>query len=452
MNKPSFVISCPINTYSGYGARSRDVVKALIELDKYEVKIIPQRWGNTPQGFIKDNPEWEFLLSHITSGQLTQQPDIFAQITVPNEFQPIGKYNIGITAGIESTIAPAEWVEGCNRMNLILGSSKHTIDVLKNSKFEKRDKNTNQVIGKLEWNGMSEVLFEGANTEIYKPIKSNFKLDIKENFAYLFCGHWIQGKIGEDRKNVGLLIKAFYETFKNKTKTPALILKTSAVGTSYVDRDEILKRIKAIKHTVRANKLPNIYLLHGEFTDIEMNEIYNHPKIKAMVSLTKGEGFGRPLLEFSLTNKPIITTNWSGHIDYLNSEFTTLLPGALTNIHHSAANNMLMKEAQWFSVDHAHVGHYLKDMFENYKKYSEKGKRQGYQSRKNFSWEEMKKLLDEILDKNIPDFPKEVGLKLPKLKKLGGIQESPKLKLPKLKKVGEKQELPKLKLPKLNKV
>ena len=452
MNKPSFVISCPINTYSGYGARSRDVVKALIELDKYEVKIIPQRWGNTPQGFIKDNPEWEFLLDYITSGQLTQQPDIFAQITVPNEFTPIGKYNIGITAGIETTIASAEWVEGCNRMNLILGSSKHTIDVLKNSKFEKRDKNSNQVMGAIEWKGNSEVLFEGADTKVYKPIKSNFNLDIKENFAYLFCGHWMSGKIGEDRKNVGLLIKAFYETFKNKTKRPALILKTTSVGTSYMDRDNILRRIDDIKKSMKTNKLPNVYLLHGEFTNIEMNEIYNHPKIKAMISLTKGEGFGRPLLEFSLTNKPVITTNWSGHIDFLNPEFTTLLPGTLSQIHPSLANKMFLKESQWFNVDYIHTGHYLKDMFENYKNYTIKSKRQGYQSRTNFSWSKMKDLLDEILDKNIPEFPKEVGLKLPKLKKLGGVQEQPKLKLPKLKKVGEKQELPKLKLPKLNKV
>ena len=451
MNKPSFVISCPIDTYSGYGARSRDVVKALIELNKYEVKIIPQRWGSTPQGFINDNPEWKFLSNYLVPSQLPKQPDIFAQITVPNEFQTIGKYNIGITAGIESTVAPANWVEGCNRMNLILGSSKHTINILKNSKFDKKDNNTNQVLGRLEWNGMSEVLFEGANTEVYKPIKSNFNLDIKENFAYLFCGHWIQGKIGEDRKNVGLLIKAFYETFKNKSKTPALILKTSSVGASYVDRNEILKKINAIKNTVKANKLPNVYLLHGEFTDIEMNEIYNHPKVKAMVNLTKGEGFGRPLLEFSLTNKPIITTNWSGHIDYLNPEFTTLLPGTLTNIHPSAANNMLMKEAQWFSVDHAHVGHYLKDMFENYKGYVVKGKRQGYQSRTNFSWDKMKTFLGEILDKNIPEFPKEVGLKLPKLKKSGGMT-TPSLKLPKLKKMGETKKQPKLKLPKLKKV
>ena len=416
MNKPSFVISCPIQTYSGYGARSRDVVKALIELDKYDVKIIPQRWGNTPQGFIEDNPEWEFLNKHMIS-QLTDQPDIFAQITVPNEFQAVGKYNIGITAGIESTIAPADWVEGCSKMNLILGSSKHTIDVLRNSTFEKRDKNTNQAVGKLEWKGEGEVLFEGANTEVYKPDNSPCLIDlkIKEDFAYLFCGHWMQGQMGEDRKNVGLLVKAFYETFKNKKKVPALILKTTSMGTSYMDRDEILKRINIIKDTVKANKLPNVYLLHGEFTDEEMNSIYNHSKVKAMVSLTKGEGFGRPLLEFSLTNKPIITTNWSGHTDYLNPEYVTLLPGEMTNIHPSSANNMLMKEAQWFSVNTGNVGHYLKDVFENYKGYSEKGKRQGYLSRTNYSWDEMKYFLGDLLDKKIPDFPKQVELKLPKL-------------------------------------
>jgi len=430
MNKSSFVISCPVNTYSGYGARSRDIVKALIELDKYDVKIIPQRWGNTTQGFIDNNPEWEFLNKHIIHGKLESQPDIWAQITVPNEFQPVGKFNIGITAGIESTVAPATWVEGCNKMNLILGSSKHTIDVLKSSKFEKRDKNTQQVVGLIEFKTEGEVLFEGANLDIYKPDNSPCTIDfnIKEDFAYLFCGHWMAGQMGEDRKNVGLTVKAFYETFKNKKKAPALILKTTSSGTSYMDRDNILKRINAIKGTVKAKSLPNVYLLHGDFTDEEMNSIYNHSKVKAMVSLTKGEGFGRPLLEFSLTNKPIIATNWSGHTDYLNSEYTSLLPGDMTNIHESAANDMLLKEAQWFSVNTGNFGIKLKDVFENYKGYAEKGKRQGYVSRTNFSYDAMKTLLGDILDKKVPAFPKQVELKLPKL-------QLPKLQLPKLNKV-----------------
>ena len=258
MNKPVFVISCPIDTYSGYGARSRDIVKAIVELERYDVKILPQKWGNTPFGFIKDNPEWEFLAPLILQQpQLPSQPEIWAQITVPNEFQKVGKYNIGITAGIETTIAPAEWVEGCGRMDLVLGSSKHTIDVLKSSKFEKRDKQTNQQVGVIEWNGDSEIMFEGADTEMYKPIKSTFDLsNVKESFAYLFVGHWMQGDLGEDRKNVGLLIKAFFETFKNKSKKPALILKTSQVGSSYMDRNAILEKIQMIKSTCKSKNLP----------------------------------------------------------------------------------------------------------------------------------------------------------------------------------------------------
>jgi len=430
MSKPTFVISCPIDTYSGYGARSRDVVKALIELNKYDVKILPQRWGNTPMGFIQHHPEWHFLAPHmLNSPQLPAQPEVWCQITVPNEFQPIGKYNIGITAGIETTAAPAEWIEGCQRMDLILGSSKHTIDVLRSSKFEKHDPQTQQSLGRVEWTRDGDVLFEGAQTNIYKPDSKPCMIDfnIKEDFAYLFVGHWIGNTpIGEDRKNISLLIKAFLETFKNKSKKPALILKTTQVGASYMDRNELVKRIKAIASTVKSKNLPNIYLLHGEFTDEEMNSLYNHSKVKAMVSLTKGEGFGRPLLEFSLTNKPIITTNWSGHIDYLNPEFTTLLPGQLTNVHPSAANGMLLQEAQWFSVDHGHVGHYLKDMFEDYKKYLDNAKRQGYYSRTNFSFEKMKEKLDDVLTNKLPEFPKQIQLKLPQLKKI---------ELPKLKKV-----------------
>jgi hypothetical protein len=174
-----------------------------------------------------------------------------------------------------------------------------------------------------------------------------------------------------------------------------------------MDRNELIKRIKSIKDTVKSTNLPNVYLLHGEFTDIEMNEIYNHSKVKAMVNLTKGEGFGRPLLEFSLVNKPIITTNWSGHIDYLNPEFVTLLQGTMAKVHPSAANNMLLAEAEWFNVEHGHVGHYLKDVFENYKGYAENAKRQGFQSRTKFSFDAMKEKLDVLFTAKIPEFLKQ---------------------------------------------
>ena len=427
--KPLFVISSPFDTYSGYGARSRDLIKAIVETNKYDVKLLSQRWGNTPFGFCEDNPEWRFLINlTLNNNQLTQKPDIWAQVTVPNEFQPVGKYNIGFTAGIESTLCVAEWIEGCNRMDLNIVSSEHSKKVFKESKYEKRNKQTNDLEGMVELTKPMEVLFEGANTNIYKVLDTPCSLDIniKEDFAYLFVGHWMPGDLGEDRKNVGLLVKAFYETFKNKAKKPALILKTSQVGSSYIDREEILKKIKQIRKTVNSDNLPKIYLLHGEFTDIEMNEIYNHSKVKAMVNLTKGEGFGRPLLEFSLIKKPIITTGWSGHTDFLSQEFTNLIKGQLTNVHPSTANQFLLAESQWFSPDHGQVGFYLKDVFENYKKYTEGAKRQAFKSKNEFSWDKMKYKISEILTTNIPEFPTQVELKLP---------TNNKIELPKLKKI-----------------
>ena len=432
MSKPLFIISSPFDTFSGYGARARDLIKAIIELDRYEVKLIPQRWGETPWGFMDENPEWAFLREHtLSTPQLPKQPEIWMQITVPNEFQPIGKYNIGVTAGIETTACSHEFLEGVNRMDLTLVSSNHTKKVFTDTKFEKVNSQTQQKEGTIELTKPVEVLFEGANTDIYKVLdkvdtKQSFLKninDIPESFAYLFVGHWMQGDIGEDRKNVNLLVKAFYEIFKNKAKAPALILKTSMVGSSYVDREEIAKRVKMIRKTVKATTLPNIYLLHGEFTDDEMNELYNHPKVKSMVNLTKGEGFGRPLLEFSLVKKPIITTNWSGQTDFLNNEFTTLLPGQLTPVHPSAQNTMILKDTLWFSVDQGQIGHYMKDVFENYKKYTDNANRQAYKSKTEFSWVKMKDKVDELFTKNIPEFPKEVALKLPQLKKI----ELPKL-------------------------
>jgi hypothetical protein len=426
--KPLFVISCPIDTYSGYGSRSRDLVKAIIETDKYDVKILPQRWGNTPWNFIKDHQqEWGFLKNYfLNQPQLPKQPEIWAQITVANEFQPIGKYNIGFTAGVETTVTPPEFIEGINRMDVTFVSSKHARTSIMESTAQEVDRQTNRVIREIKVTKPVEVLFEGVNIDVYKPLDTPCSLDIqiKEDFAYLFVGHWLPGDIGEDRKNVGLLIKAFYETFKNKSKKPALVLKTSMGGTSYMDREEILKRIAQIKSTVNSKNLPNVYLLHGEFTDQEMNELYNHSKIKAMVNLTKGEGFGRPLLEFTTVKKPLITTNWSGQLDFLNPEFTTLITGTLTDVHPSAANQFLLKEAKWFSPDPGHVGYFLKDVFENYKKYQEKAVRQAYKTKTEFSYEAMKNLIDERLTALIPEFPKEIKLQLPQLKKI----ELPKLK------------------------
>jgi hypothetical protein len=424
-------ISCPIDTYSGYGARARDFFKALYEAkkDEYDFLILSQRWGQTPWRYLEDNKEeWGWVLPMINkASQLPKQPDVWIQITVPNEFQPIGKYNIGVTAGIETTLCHATWLEGVNRMNLTLVSSEHAKKVFQDSAFEKKDDKGNTV-AKVKLEKPVEVLFEGADLNKYFHIEDDdleetdlvLQLDeIKEEFCFLFVGHWLQGEVGEDRKNVGLMLKTFFETFKDKKKRPGLIMKTSGAGSSIMDRDEMLKKIDDIRNMVGGD-LPNVYLLHGELDDVDMNNLYNHGKVKAMFNLTKGEGFGRPLLEFSLAKKPIIVSGWSGHIDFLQREITCLLGGQIKPVHPSAqVKDMILGESGWFNPDVSQAKYYLKEVYEKYDKYVELARKQSHYSRTNFNFEEMKNLLVKYFE----SVPKQVQIQLPKLNKV----ELPKL-------------------------
>jgi glycosyltransferase involved in cell wall biosynthesis len=225
----------------------------------------------------------------------------------------------------------------------------------------------------------------------------------------------MQGEVGEDRKNVGLLIKAFFELFKDKKKQPALILKTSSGASSIQDRNEILRKIHLIRKTINSNKLPNIYLVHGDLTNEEISNLYNHKKVKVMVNLTKGEGFGRPLLEFSMCKKPIITTGWSGHIDFLDPNLSVLLPGELTEVHRSAVNDWIIPESKWYSVNIQSFANAMYAVYNEYEVYNRRGKSQGTKNIKEFSFKAMQEKLDIILNNYIPEFPKQVELNLPKL-------------------------------------
>jgi glycosyltransferase involved in cell wall biosynthesis len=431
MSKPICIVSSPVDTVSGYGARSRDFIKSLIKIkgEEWDIKLISQRWGQTPFGALNEDIKEEADLKGRIIGALTMnlsfKPDIWIQITVPNEFQPLGKFNIGVTAGIETTVCDASWIEGCNRMDLTLTSSEHSKKVFQASKFEQKNQ-TGQTVGLVELNKPIEILFEGADlTKYFKSdTLTNFDIyddlnTIKESFCFLFVGHWLQGEYGEDRKNVGYMIKSFLEVFKNKKNKPALILKISQGTPSVIDQEFIQKRINDIRQTVSGKDLPNIYLIHGSLSDEEVNCIYNHPKVKAMISLTKGEGFGRPLLEFSVVGKPIIASGWSGHMDFLNVEFCGIVGGTLNKVHPSAVvPNTILADSMWFKPDDNQVGHAYNDVVDNYKEYVEKAKRLAYKNKQTFSFDKMAESLDELLKQYTPEFPKHVELKLPKLKKI----------------------------------
>ena len=442
--KPLVLVTGPPATRSGYGAHTRDLIHSLLRMDKFEVKINSLRWGNTPMNALNaENPKDKLIIDRLLKeNSMDRQPDIHFQISVPNEFTPVGKYNIGITAGIENTAPKAEWVEGLNRMDMNIAVShfvKNTFQALVYDKLNDQQ----QKIGELRLVKPMEVLFEGVDLDIYKKTKDFSKelvdeMDkIEEKFLFLYTGHWLQGDLGEDRKDTGMLVKTFLETFKNKKRPPALLLKTSGATFSILDRNSMLEKINEIKSKVKG-KLPNVYLLHGDLEDEEINELYNHPKVKAHITFTHGEGFGRPLLEACFSEKPIIAPDWSGQKDFLNKNNAVLLPGGLIDVHPSAVpKEMLQEGAKWFSVNYQYAGQIMFKVFKQYKQFSMAAKRLSMANRA-FSLENMDKKFEEILNKCLPKFeeqPMPVSLKLPKLKKVSKPTEAPKMNLPKLKKV-----------------
>ena len=442
MSKPLLLFTAPVGTRSGYGAHSRDIERSLIAMDRFDIKIFPVRWGSTPQNALneEDQNDKEIIKRLLVNPQMERQPDIHIHCVIPNEFMTIGKYNIGITAGIETTACPQVWLDGMNRMDLNIVPSNFTKEVFENCVYDRIDNNTKQVLGSIKNEKPIEVLFEGADTTIYKKpkqiskeLKKEFK-NIPESFLFLYVGHWLSGSIGNDRKDTGMLVKVFLETFKNHKKKPALLMKTNSADFSVLDREDMVKRIRDIKNSIKGDDLPNIYLLHGDLTDEEMNELYHHPRVKAHTSLTHGEGFGRPLLEASLSEKPVIASNWSGHRDFLPEDKAIMLPGNLTKVPPEAfPENIYVEGSQWFSVNYPVASNTMKDVYENYKKYVPIAKKLSFQNRNKFSLNAMTKEFEKILDKYLPEFQEQVSLKLPKLKSTNSKTTS-NIKLPTLKK------------------
>lgn len=437
-SKPICVFTSPIFTRSGYGDWALSLAKSLdkwCEKKSFDLKIIPTRWGNCSkrnlEADIAVDPESKRLVDKLLRDQLTKQPELYLQCTIPNEFQPLGKYNIGLTAGIETTLAAGPWIEGINRMNVTVATSEHARNILVNTKLTKNHPDGRQE--PIQTVRPVETIFWGADTNVFKktseisPEVDRYLSEIPENFAFLFVGQWTANNIVSDRKDIGMLIKTFCETFKGKKNKPCLILKTSGAAICTMDRYECVTRIRDVRRMVSTNDedIPNVYLLYGELTDLEMNSLYNHPKIKVHVSFTHGEGFGHPLLLATLSGKPVVAPKWSGHLDFLNPEYSQFFSGEIKQIPGEAVNDWFVRESGWFCVDYGKASEKLNNLFQYYGgKFLENAESLRIENSQKFSLEAMDAKFHAFLDEYVPKFAVEQKIILPKLQRISVPKET----------------------------
>ncbi len=428
--KPTLVFQGPIFTRSGYGDHCRDLMKSLRRMDKYDIKIIPLRWGNTPQNQVSDQDEFGRWMLERVIGAIDVKPDVFVQVSVANEFEPKGHYNISVTAGVETTIAPKDFIDGSNKMDLIIVPSNFTKQNLGGTVYQQKDNVSGQIVGEIKTTTPIEVLFEGVDTEIFsKGSGKDVLANVKEDFNFLIVGHWLKGDLGQDRKDIGMAIKTFATVFQYlpKDKRPGLIVKTSHAGFSVIDREATREKIDGVLKSL-GDKCPSVYLIHGDMEETDMSNLYHHPKVKAMISFAKGEGYGRPMAEFTLTGKPIIASGWSGQMDFLPAEHAVLLEGSLTQVDESAADQFCMKEAQWFTVNYSNAANKIYDVYNKYDSYLEKSKGLRENTLKNFTLEKMHDKFTELMDTYVKKQPQFVPFNAPKV-------NASKMQIPKLNKV-----------------
>lgn len=322
--------SGPVLTQSGYGVHARQVAKWLLQRNDVNVKFLITPWGNTP--FILDSTMHNGLIGEImqrsTSPENIQKSDVSIQLKLPNEWETkLSNVNVGITAAVETDRCNPDWISSCNRMNKVIVPSQHAKLNLTNS---------GPVTCPIDVipEAYSDVFLE----EIESPVNK-----FSTNFNFLIFGQITGNTPFNDRKNTYNTIKWICDIFKDDPDV-GIVIKTNAGRNTKIDKHMVVSLLTQLVNEIRKGPYPKIHLLHGEMSDKEVAQVYKHPQIKALVSLTRGEGYGLPILEAAAAGLPVIATNWSGHLDFLKHGKFIPVYYQLQQVHKSRIDNSIFIE------------------------------------------------------------------------------------------------------------
>lgn len=387
MKKLNCVISAFPDSYSEYGKLSVSFIESLIKVrgDEWNIKIISNPVPERSMGYLDDH---EWLIPHIIDN-VAEHPDIWIQCGTPTSYRRHGKLiNIGLDINNISDYISSTYIDGMNRMDLMLTISDIYSDNIKETRIQHKNKN-GDIVATDKVQIPVETLKLGNNIKI-ETVNGQLSLSgIKENFCFISNTVWGSGF---DYANISQLIYTFLTSFDNVPNKPALILKTNIKAPSILDIERITKRVEQIKMGVSNKNMPNIYLINGNLSDEQTIGLYKNPKVKALLSISSSELSGVEMMEFAITGKPIISPDWGAHIG--NSYNTVPIPTEMVDIEKSMISQHTVEGSKFSFPDIGYFTGVLKDVCKNYSKYSKL-------SPIKKSSEKMKTSLDEILSKYI---------------------------------------------------
>ena len=329
ITKKKILIRGPILTRSGYGEQARFAYRSLRSRpDLFDVYLAPTNWGNT--SWIVDDSierqEIDKIIRETTVHAHNSQAngilpfDASIQVTIPQEWEKIAPKNIGYTAGTETTNISFKWVESCENVDTIIAVSEHTKAAFENTEYQGQNA-SGQII-----TARCTTPIEVVGFPAKEIVPSPLDFDPPTNFNFLVVAQW------SERKNMNSTVQGFLREFQRDAV--GLIIKTNLAKNCLLDREHCNRQIKQLLDAFDSNPMYmdeerkcKVYLLHGTMTDEEMAGLYQHPKIKALVNIAHGEGFGLPMFEAAQAGLPIIAPDWGGQKDFLNAPVTTRRKG-----------------------------------------------------------------------------------------------------------------------------
>lgn len=334
MNKKTVIFRGPALTQSGYGVHSRQVAKWLLNQPNLDVKFHVLPWGDTP--WLLNPSHADGLVGKIMERTVdgNHRADISIQLQLPNEWDPsIAKFNVGITAGVETDKCNPAWISSLNAMNMIVVPSKHVADCFTNTGIIQKP---------------IKIVPESFIDEIKLSDEELPKLpEFSTKFNFLIFGQITGNNPYNDRKNTFFSLKWLCETFKNDPNV-GIVIKTNAGRNTKYDRTIVKNMLKAVINECKRGPYPKVHLLHGDMSDAEVAALYRHPQIKALVAISRGEGYGLPILEAAASGLPVISTDWSGHLDFLNQGKWINIQYKLEEIHQTRIDNKIfLKGMKW---------------------------------------------------------------------------------------------------------